>query len=288
MYLYNSLSRKKEKFVPNHPDVVKMYTCGPTVYHYAHIGNLRTYIMEDVLEKALRYEGYNVKRVMNITDVGHLASDADTGEDKMLKGAKRENKSVMDIAKFYTDAFFADCDKLNITAVAGTCIDMEDPGALAHALVNQILNHCNVPPLQAKPDQNRTDSGQTGHHSPVELEYLLHLEAGADGVGEAHGDKGDHQAQSHHDEDVHHQNAGGQAAAADWYHDGIDVRILFQNFHNGKIRHRAVCHINPCVGLQFGNGVLGSIFPCPLQDDVTQFQKSAVLLDINRLIIAGI
>ena len=114
MYLYNSLSHKKELFVPNHQDVVKMYTCGPTVYHYAHIGNLRTYIMEDVLEKALRYLGYPVKRVMNITDVGHLASDADTGEDKMLKGAKRENKSVMEIAQYYTDAFFADCDKLNI------------------------------------------------------------------------------------------------------------------------------------------------------------------------------
>ncbi len=114
MYLYNSLSHKKELFTPNSQDVVKMYTCGPTVYHYAHIGNLRTYIMEDVLEKALRYLGYNVKRVMNITDVGHLASDADTGEDKMLKGAKRENKSVMEIAQYYTDAFFADCDKLNI------------------------------------------------------------------------------------------------------------------------------------------------------------------------------
>ena len=114
MYLYNSLTHKKELFVPNSPDVVKMYTCGPTVYHFAHIGNLRTYIMEDVLEKSLRYVGYNVKRVMNITDVGHLASDADTGEDKMLKGAKRENKSVMEIAQYYTDAFFADCDKLNI------------------------------------------------------------------------------------------------------------------------------------------------------------------------------
>ena len=114
MYLYNSLSHKKELFQPNSPDVVKMYTCGPTVYHFAHIGNLRTYIMEDVLEKALRYMGYNVKRVMNITDVGHLASDADTGEDKMLKGAKRENKSVMEIAQYYTNAFFADCDKLNI------------------------------------------------------------------------------------------------------------------------------------------------------------------------------
>ena len=114
MYLYNSLSHKKELFTPNSPDVVKMYTCGPTVYHFAHIGNLRTYIMEDVLEKALRYMGYNVLRVMNITDVGHLSSDADTGEDKMLKGAKRENKSVMEIAQFYTDAFMADCAKLNI------------------------------------------------------------------------------------------------------------------------------------------------------------------------------
>ena len=114
MYLYNSLSHKKELFQPNSPDVVKMYTCGPTVYHFAHIGNLRTYIMEDVLEKALRYFGYNVKRVMNITDVGHLASDADTGEDKMLKGAKRENKTVMEIAQYYTDAFFSDCEKLNI------------------------------------------------------------------------------------------------------------------------------------------------------------------------------
>ena len=114
MYLYNSLTHKKELFVPNDPDLVKMYTCGPTVYHYAHIGNLRTYIMEDVLEKSLRYLGYNVKRVMNITDVGHLASDADTGEDKMLKGARREHKTVMEIAQYYTDAFFDDCRKLNI------------------------------------------------------------------------------------------------------------------------------------------------------------------------------
>ena len=114
MQLYNSASRRKEEFIPNHPDIVKMYTCGPTVYHFAHIGNLRTYIMEDVLEKYLRYCGYNVKRVMNITDVGHLSSDADTGEDKMLKGAKREHKTVMEIAKYYTDAFFEDCRKLNI------------------------------------------------------------------------------------------------------------------------------------------------------------------------------
>lgn len=114
MYLYNSLSHKKELFTPRDPEYVKMYTCGPTVYHYAHIGNLRTYIMEDVLEKSLRYMGYGVKRVMNITDVGHLSSDADTGEDKMLKGAAREHKTVMEVAEFYTDAFFADCDKLNI------------------------------------------------------------------------------------------------------------------------------------------------------------------------------
>ena len=128
MKLYNSATRTKDEFVPNHPDIVKMYTCGPTVYHYAHIGNLRSYIMEDVLEKYLRYAGYNVKRVMNITDVGHLSSDADTGEDKMLKGAKREHKSVMEIAKFYTDAFFSDCAKLNIKTPdvvepATNCID---------------------------------------------------------------------------------------------------------------------------------------------------------------------
>ena len=114
MKLYNSLSHEKEEFKTHEPGKVSMYTCGPTVYHFAHIGNLRSYIMEDVLEKALRWEGYDVKRVMNITDVGHLSSDADTGEDKMVKGAKREHKTVMDIAKFYTDAFFADCEKLNI------------------------------------------------------------------------------------------------------------------------------------------------------------------------------
>ena len=114
MYLYNSLTRKKEEVVPNEPGKFSMYTCGPTVYHFAHIGNLRTYIMEDILEKYLRYTGLDVTRVMNITDVGHLTSDGDTGDDKMLKGAKREHKTVMEIAKFYTDAFFADCAKLNI------------------------------------------------------------------------------------------------------------------------------------------------------------------------------
>ncbi|MBQ4605086.1 MAG: cysteine--tRNA ligase, partial [Clostridia bacterium] len=114
MQLYNSLTHTRDEFVTHEPGKVGMYTCGPTVYHFAHIGNLRSYIMEDVLEKYLRYTGYEVKRVMNITDVGHLSSDADTGEDKMLKGAKREKKTVMEIAKFYTDAFFADCTKLHI------------------------------------------------------------------------------------------------------------------------------------------------------------------------------
>ncbi len=114
MNIYNSATRKVEEFVPHEPGKVSMYTCGPTVYHYAHIGNLRSYIMEDILEKYLRFDGYNVTRVMNITDVGHLTSDGDTGDDKMLKGAKREHKTVMEIAKFYTDAFFADCAKLNI------------------------------------------------------------------------------------------------------------------------------------------------------------------------------
>ena len=114
MLLYNSATHKKETFQTHTPGHVEMYTCGPTVYHFAHIGNLRSYIMEDVLEKFLRYDGYDVNRVMNITDVGHLASDADTGEDKMLKGARREHKTVMEIAQYYTDAFFQDCRKLNI------------------------------------------------------------------------------------------------------------------------------------------------------------------------------
>ena len=114
MYLYNSATHRKEEFKTHTPGHVEMYTCGPTVYHFAHIGNLRSYIMEDVLEKYLRYAGYSVNRVMNITDVGHLTSDADQGEDKMLKGARREHKTVMEIAQYYTDAFFEDCRKLNI------------------------------------------------------------------------------------------------------------------------------------------------------------------------------
>ena len=128
MRIYNTETRKVEEFVPRVEGKVSMYTCGPTVYHFAHIGNLRSYIMEDVLEKYLRYSGYDVTRVMNITDVGHLTSDGDTGDDKMLKGAKREHKTVMEIAKFYTDAFFSDCEKLNIKKPdiiepATNCID---------------------------------------------------------------------------------------------------------------------------------------------------------------------
>ena len=128
MKLYNTLTRTKEEFVPNEAGKASIYTCGPTVYHYAHIGNLRTYIMEDILEKYLRFSGLDVTRVMNITDVGHLTSDGDTGDDKMLKGAKREHKTVMEIAKFYTDAFFSDCKKLNIkipdiVEPATNCID---------------------------------------------------------------------------------------------------------------------------------------------------------------------
>ncbi len=114
MRIYNTLTKRIEEFIPYDKNMVNMYTCGPTVYHYAHIGNLRSYIMEDILEKTLIYNGYKVKRVMNITDVGHLSSDSDTAEDKMVKSAKKQNKSVLDIAKFYTEAFFEDCKKLNI------------------------------------------------------------------------------------------------------------------------------------------------------------------------------
>ncbi|MBM7562089.1 cysteine--tRNA ligase [Fusibacter tunisiensis] len=114
MKLYNSMSRSLEDFEPIVPGKVSMYTCGPTVYNYAHIGNLRTYIHEDILVKTLAYIGYEVNRVMNITDVGHLESDADEGEDKMLKGALRENKTVWEVAAYYTEAFFEDCKQLMI------------------------------------------------------------------------------------------------------------------------------------------------------------------------------
>ena len=114
MRIYNTNSKKVEDLKTFEKNVVKMYTCGPTVYNYAHIGNLRTYIFEDVLEKTLDFLGYNVKRVMNITDVGHLTGDSDLGEDKMAKAAKEQKKSVMEIAEYYTDAFYKDIEKLNI------------------------------------------------------------------------------------------------------------------------------------------------------------------------------
>jgi len=114
MRIYNTLTKKIEDFIPFEEGKVRLYTCGPTVYDYAHIGNLRTYIFEDVLEKSLKYTGYEVYRVMNITDVGHLTSDGDTGEDKMAKGALRAGKTVKETAEFYTEAFFRDCEKLNI------------------------------------------------------------------------------------------------------------------------------------------------------------------------------
>ena len=112
--LYNTLSRKKEEFIPINPQEVRIYTCGPTVYYFAHIGNLRAYLFMDTLRRVLKYNGYHLKHVMNITDVGHLVSDADEGEDKMLKAARRENKDPFEIAKFYTEAFFRDLDLLNI------------------------------------------------------------------------------------------------------------------------------------------------------------------------------
>ena len=114
MKLYNTLTKKVEKFIPNEEGKVKMYTCGPTVYHFAHIGNLRTYISEDVLEEGLKFIGYDVERVMNITDVGHNVGDGDSGEDKMSVAARREKKSSFEIAKYYTDCFFEDCCKLNV------------------------------------------------------------------------------------------------------------------------------------------------------------------------------
>ncbi|MBE6059236.1 MAG: cysteine--tRNA ligase [Clostridium sulfidigenes] len=120
-YLYNTMTRNKEEFIPANKNKVGMYTCGPTVYNYAHIGNLRTYIFEDALKKSLEYVGYKVKHVMNVTDVGHLQSDGDEGEDKMALGASREHKTVWEIAKFYEDAFFEDCKKLNVKKPTVVC-----------------------------------------------------------------------------------------------------------------------------------------------------------------------
>ncbi len=114
LFLFNTLSRTKEEFIPLEPGKAGMYCCGPTVYNFAHIGNLRAYFFEDILKRVLLYNGYDVKHVMNITDVGHLVSDDDEGEDKMEKGASREGKSVWEIAEFYTEAFKNDIAMLNI------------------------------------------------------------------------------------------------------------------------------------------------------------------------------
>jgi len=121
MQLYNTLTRKKQEFEPIDPAEVKLYCCGPTVYNFAHIGNLRTYVFEDLLRRALEFEGYQVNHVMNITDVGHLTSDADEGEDKMLKGARREKKTVWEIAEHYTKAFMDDMKRLNLLHPTRTC-----------------------------------------------------------------------------------------------------------------------------------------------------------------------
>lgn len=118
---YNTLTRNIEEFQPLHPPTVTYYSCGPTVYDYAHIGHARTYVFADIAQRVLEFHGYKVKRVMNITDVGHLTSDSDSGEDKMEKGAKREGKTVWDIAKFYTDDFFLMLEKLNIQKPETIC-----------------------------------------------------------------------------------------------------------------------------------------------------------------------
>ncbi len=112
--VYNTLTRKKEDFVPIDEKCVRMYSCGPTVYSYAHIGNLRTYVFMDLIRRVLRYDGYKLKGVMNITDVGHLLSDGDEGEDKMAKAAREQKKTPWEIAAYYTDVFFKDIDALNI------------------------------------------------------------------------------------------------------------------------------------------------------------------------------
>ena len=121
MRIYNTMTRKVEEFVPIEEKKVGMYCCGPTVYNYAHIGNLRTYIFEDLLRRTLEHEGYKVKHVMNITDVGHLTGDGDDGEDKLEKRGRETGKSVWEIADFYTKAFFLDEERLNIKRPTVVC-----------------------------------------------------------------------------------------------------------------------------------------------------------------------
>jgi cysteinyl-tRNA synthetase len=119
--LFNTQGRQLMSFIPIEAGKVRLYACGLTVYNYAHIGNLRTYIFEDVLRRTLEYFGYQVKHVMNVTDVGHLTSDADTGEDKLLVGARREGKTVWEIARYYEQVFFQDLEDLNILPPHITC-----------------------------------------------------------------------------------------------------------------------------------------------------------------------
>ena len=119
--LYNTLTRAVEPFKPLSAKKVGLYTCGPTVYNFAHIGNLRTYVFEDLLRRTLEFKGFEVTHVMNVTDVGHLTSDADTGEDKMEVGARREGRTAWDIAKRYTEAFFEDIADLNIKKAGIIC-----------------------------------------------------------------------------------------------------------------------------------------------------------------------
>jgi cysteinyl-tRNA synthetase len=138
--LFNTLTRKKEPLKPIVENTIGLYTCGPTVYNYAHIGNLRTYIFEDILKRTLVANGYSVNHVMNITDVGHLTDDADQGEDKMEKGAKREGKTAWDVAKFYTEAFLKDCSDLNIeppTTICKATDNIPEQIALVQALIDK-------------------------------------------------------------------------------------------------------------------------------------------------------
>src|SRR5438552_1271892 len=140
VYLYNTLTRNKDRFVPLHPPHVGLYTCGPTVYTYQHIGNMRTYIFEDVLVRVLQYNGYDVKRVLNITDVGHLTSDADEGEDKMAVGARKTGKTPAEIARFFTDVYFEDFKNLNClppTVVAPATEHISEMLDLVQCLMDQ-------------------------------------------------------------------------------------------------------------------------------------------------------
>jgi len=185
MQFYNTLTRSKEEFVPLEPGKVRMYCCGPTVYNYAHIGNLRAYIFNDTLRRALKFNGYELTHVMNITDVGHLESDADEGEDKMEKGAAREGLSPWEIARKYEAAFFDDIARLNIERPDIVCRATEHVAEMI-ALIERLVERGYA---YITPGAIYFDTSKFAHYAALARLDLSGLQAGASERVELLGEK---------------------------------------------------------------------------------------------------